>query len=93
MTSQEYECACGETFTNLNYATDCRKCRHYSPAGYCSHVTSNGVIVWGEYPSDDEIHEHCDRQREAEAKLEIEIAEWNAVVDAELAKATEEPPY
>jgi hypothetical protein len=34
-----YNCSCGECFTEIEYARQCRKCRTYAEHGFCAEVT------------------------------------------------------
>jgi len=47
-TEYPYECACGETYSNIDAAICCRKCRTYTNQGYCDEVIDlrHGGIVW-----------------------------------------------
>ena len=51
-----FECGCGEHYDTVAAAASCRKCRSYSPFGWCTHVTDlrTGDVVWGEKPSQEE---------------------------------------
>jgi len=105
MFNQEYpfECACGENFRMIHHARHCRKCRHYTAFGHCTHVTdlTTGQVVWGEEPTPEEyalaalewesmlaIH-----QREMEADKERRDdarAEWDAARERERVEMAED---
>jgi hypothetical protein len=43
-----FECSCGESFDEIAWAIQCRKCRTYTTEGYCTVVTdrNTGEPVW-----------------------------------------------
>lgn len=42
-----YDCSCGECYQTVEAAINCRKCRTYTSAGYCTEVTTvGGNVVW-----------------------------------------------
>ena len=43
-----FECSCGERFTELPYATHCKKCRIYTEEETCTQVwdVRSGLLVW-----------------------------------------------
>ncbi|MBT4187637.1 MAG: hypothetical protein HOE14_10550 [Gemmatimonadales bacterium] len=44
-----FECSCGESFRTVDSAISCRKCREYTPAGFCTQVTDrdqDDQVVW-----------------------------------------------
>lgn len=47
-TEYPYECSCGEQYSNIEAASHCRKCRVYTPDGYCDEVIDvrHGGLVW-----------------------------------------------
>lgn len=60
-----YECSCGERYLDVNAAADCRKCRTYTDAGFCTTVTrtDTGEVVWSMEPrlpaAQAEFEEEC----------------------------------
>jgi len=83
-----YECACGEMFRTIDHAATCRKCRNYTWAGYCTHVTDvrTGAVVDGRRPTEEE-------DRAAEAAYNARIAEEQAEWEADQAAAREEADW
>ncbi len=80
-----FECACGENYRMIHNAVHCRKCRNYTWAGRCTHVTdlTTGQIVWGRVPTAEE-------DAEAKARWELESAAeraWLAAEEAEWEKS------
>ena len=44
-----FECSCGESFSTVDDAKGCRKCRTYTEAGYCTEVVDrdqDSKVVW-----------------------------------------------
>jgi len=81
-----YECACGELFRTIDHAATCRKCRNYTWAGYCTHVTDirTGAVVDGRRPTEEEDRaaEAAYNARMAEERAEFEAAEARRGVEA-----------
>ena len=94
-----YECACGEAFAHVHHAAACRKCRNYTWAGYCTHVTDvrTGAVVWGQRPTEEEDRaaEAAYNARMAEERAEIERleAEYQAELRAAIQLAEEEAEW
>ena len=92
-----YECACGEAFAHVHHAAGCRKCRNYTWAGYCTHVTDvrTGEVVYGRRPTEEEDRaaEAAYNARMAEERAELEAAEarWRAEAREEAEWAAEAP--
>jgi len=64
-----YECSCGETYREAEYAAACRKCRVYSLGGRCLYVTDirSVDIVWGRLPTaEEEVEYIAEMEREEE---------------------------
>ena len=90
-----YECACGENFQTIAHAATCRKCRNYTWAGYCTHVTDvrTGEVVHGRRPTEEEDRAaeaaHNARMAEERAELEALEARLQAEMEEEAAWAAE----
>ena len=91
-----YECACGEVFRTIGRAATCRKCRNYTWAGYCTHVTDvrTGEVVHGRRPTEEEDRaaEAAYNARMAEERAELERleAEYQAEMLAAAQQAEED---
>jgi regulator of protease activity HflC (stomatin/prohibitin superfamily) len=92
-----YECACGEMFRTIDHAATCRKCRNYTWAGYCTHVTDvrTGEVVYGRRPTEEEDRAaaaaYNARVAEERAELDAEEARWRAEAQEEAEWAAEAP--
>jgi len=94
-----YECACGEIFRTIGHAATCRKCRNYTWAGYCTHVTDvrTGAVVWGQRPTEEEDRAaeaaYNARMVEERAELERLEAEYQAELRAFIQQAEEDAQW